>query len=450
MSVGIATGLMMSPVPAHAAELRVPADFATIQAAIDAAASGDTVLVEPGTYPERLDFHQKNVRVESTGGAAATTLRVPGGTGVRIGPGAAFVGFTVTGAAATFGAAVSVAGAGTLIQRNVFDGNMQGGGGFGAAIGGNNASPTVDRNVFRNNSCDAQFLSGVVSFVNVSSPRVTNNLFLRNPCTGINMTLPVGSTPSVVNNTFISNRTAVRVDARIATAAQVYRNNILAGNGVGLQVDFGQVSRNPTWQHNLVFGNQGGDYIGIANQTGLAGNISADPEFVNAGQDDHHLQASSPAVDAGSNEGAPAVDLDGSLRPFDGDADGTATADIGAYEFQGSPVRHVDIDIMPGTPQNAVSLHASGILVAILSATDFDAVTAVDRASLTFGRSGSEASLRSCRKNSRDVNRDGLRDLVCRFSVQLAGFQPGDTEGFLQGRTVDATLLGSDTVRIVA
>jgi polygalacturonase len=33
-----------------AATLNVPADFATIQAAINASADGDTVLVTPGTY----------------------------------------------------------------------------------------------------------------------------------------------------------------------------------------------------------------------------------------------------------------------------------------------------------------------------------------------------------------------------------------------------------------
>ena len=57
-----------------------------------------------------------------------------------------------------------------LVAGNVFENNQQGGGGFGAGIGGN---------VFINNSCDNQFLSGVVSFVNSSSPRVVNNVFGR-------------------------------------------------------------------------------------------------------------------------------------------------------------------------------------------------------------------------------------------------------------------------------
>jgi CSLREA domain-containing protein len=52
-----------------------------------------------------------------------------------------------------------------------------------------------------------------------------------------------------------------------------------------------------------------------------------DPLFVNAANRDYHLAAYSPAIDAGTSEGAPAVDLDGLSRP---QAKGY---DIGSYEF---------------------------------------------------------------------------------------------------------------------
>ena len=40
--------------PARAAELQAPGDFGSIQAAIDAAAPGDSVVVRPGVYREQI------------------------------------------------------------------------------------------------------------------------------------------------------------------------------------------------------------------------------------------------------------------------------------------------------------------------------------------------------------------------------------------------------------
>jgi hypothetical protein len=442
--IALGLGVASFPATAHAADLRVPTDFPTIQAALDAAASGDTVLVMPGTYAENLDFHGKDIHLESTDGAAVTTLAVPGGTGVAIGPRGAFVGFTVTGASGSFGAAMAVSGVGTVVRHDVFDGNAQGGGGFGAAIGGNGASPLIDQNVFRHNSCDDQFLSGVVAFVNSSSPVITNNLFEHNACRAIDMTLPTGNTPQVIGNTMVDNPVGVHVDGRVTAVQQVYRDNILVGNQVGLEVVFGAAGRNPTWENNLVFGSAT-NYTGIDDQTGLAGNVSMDPAFVDAVHDDYHLQFGSPAIDAGSSAGAPTADFDGVPRPLDGNGDGLAAFDMGAFEFP----RLVGIDIEPGRTQNRVEAGHGDVPVAILSAASFNAPAQVDRTSLTFGRTGHEVSLVRCDPHGVDVNRDGLPDLLCVFSVGAAGFQPGDTAGILDGRTSDgAPLTGRDQVTV--
>ena len=64
--------------------------------------------------------------------------------------------------------------------------------------------------------------------------------------------------------------------------------------------------------------------------------IHQDPRFVGAAGG-YHLKSSSPCIDAGDNSLVPSgvdEDLDGNERVVDGDNDGVATVDIGAYEYQ--------------------------------------------------------------------------------------------------------------------
>ena len=93
-----------------------------------------------------------------------------------------------------------------------------------------------------------------------------------------------------------------------------------------------------------VFAPNGLAYGGTClDQTGLRGNISADPLFAhNAFGDvlgDYRLRMDSPAIDAGDNAAPqiPAADLDGRLRIADGNHDGDARVDIGAYEYNNQP-----------------------------------------------------------------------------------------------------------------
>ena len=67
----------------------------------------------------------------------------------------------------------------------------------------------------------------------------------------------------------------------------------------------------------------------------------------------------------------------------------------------------------------------------------------IDKTSLTFGRTGAEASLAFCTASAENVNGDGLLDQVCHFFTELTGFQAGDTEGILKGQTVSGiSILG--------
>lgn len=91
------------------------------------------------------------------------------------------------------------------------------------------------------------------------------------------------------------------------------------------------------------------------------------------------------------------------------------------------------IDIRPGKRPNRINPRSRGkIEVAILSTRTFDATQEVDQSSIAFGRTGNEMSLHRCSKKFKDVNRDGLYDLRCRFELSKAGITMGDTVGILR------------------
>jgi len=56
----------------------------------------------------------------------------------------------------------------------------------------------------------------------------------------------------------------------------------------------------------------------------------------------HALLSGSPAIDAGDNAGCPGTDQRGAARPTDGDHDGAATCDIGAFELAGTDTNGAD------------------------------------------------------------------------------------------------------------
>lgn len=114
-------------------------------------------------------------------------------------------------------------------------------------------------------------------------------------------------------------------------------------------------------------------------------------------------------------------------------------------------VQTVGIDVKPGSFPSPINPTSMGTIpVAVLSAPGFDAPSQVDVASLTFGRTGTEASLAFCDSSPQDVNRDGLLDMVCHFRTQLTAFQTGGTQAVLKGTTVTGMpIQGTDSVVIV-
>ncbi|MBZ0269621.1 right-handed parallel beta-helix repeat-containing protein [bacterium] len=138
--------ILLSVSPLRAATLRVPVDYGTIQAGVDAAAVGDTVLVAPGTYSEietrqfhgggpflasAIIFLKPGVSVISEGGSGVTTIDMLGQGGgllshcvmAYLQPGEAMLlqGFRITGAPSGFSGAYVAYSASLVLRDCVFD-----------------------------------------------------------------------------------------------------------------------------------------------------------------------------------------------------------------------------------------------------------------------------------------------------------------------------------------
>jgi hypothetical protein len=81
------------------------------------------------------------------------------------------------------------------------------------------------------------------------------------------------------------------------------------------------------------------------------GNVAGDPKFADAGEGNFQLSAGSPAIDTGDPAPVGAFqpnDLAGKPRTVDGDGNGSAITDMGAYEFQ--PPAPATTPTTPTTP----------------------------------------------------------------------------------------------------
>ena len=236
------------------------------------------------------------------------------------------------------GAGVSIVGAGTVqLLNNVITGNTHGSGAGGVQLFAAGA-PTISGNVIKDN---VGGIGGGMSLVNHSDATITNNIIAGNRGAqggGIYVSVPFGARgPLVVNNTIAANEANTGLAAYFIGfyAQTAFVNNILVGDGTASVVACdGTFDQNlPIIRFNDVYnGGTGSEYGGICtDQTGVNGNISADPSFVDAAGGDFHIRRG-PAVDAGTNTDAPATDIDGDPRPIDGNGDGVAVVDIGADE----------------------------------------------------------------------------------------------------------------------
>ncbi len=194
----------------------------------------------------------------------------------------------------------------------------------GGAMVNQQSSPTINNCTFINNFATRN--GAAVMNVTDCSPVFTNCLFIGNTNGGNGDGVIFdfnGGGSLLINCTISGNITRSAVLRNFANVNTQVQNCILWGNSNNnLFGDF-------TISHSIV---QGG-FSACSNCPGGNGNV--DPLFVDAANGNLRLQECSPAIDAADNAANPSLlDLDGNPRVFN--AAGTATIDVGAYEYPAS------------------------------------------------------------------------------------------------------------------
>lgn len=348
--------LCLASVSSQPKVIMVPNDQPTIQAGIDAASNGDTVVVSPGTYYENIIFRGKNIVVTSqfyeTGDMSFIQSTVINGSRPVHTDTASCVliinhedsmaviqGFTITGGqgtkwmdehgAGTYreGGGILVALSGPTIRYNLIINNeatntsgvtSAGGGGIRAGDG----NPRILNNFITTNK--GRYGAGVV--LNYTGAIVKNNVMTNNSGGldyggGVLWMNHDGLTAKIIeNNTIAGNQT---IAIYVWQGASIIRNSIIGTDSTVSSVQIGVRSGGPTVTYCDV---QGG-YAGT-------GNIFAIPQFADSS---FHLKDSSPCIDTGDTTSI-YNDVENPLSPGTAlfPSRGGLRNDIGAYGGRGA------------------------------------------------------------------------------------------------------------------
>ena len=245
----------------------------------------------------------------------------------------------IRGNTATYGGGLMVSDADTSrIESNTIETNVatQGGGGIDVFL---NSTPMITHNIIRNNSAH---MGGAILSESGCLPRITETVIASNTADpaggGKGGALALFSGSATLENCLITGNTSSDYAiSGINSAATSIVNCTIADNS---PAGIGRFST--SWPftvavRNSILRNTGSEIdsgtvatIGSSDIEGGyagAGNIDADPKFVNPPAN-YRLAPASPCVDAGAAEAAITHDLDGAARPAGGGWD------MGAYESE--------------------------------------------------------------------------------------------------------------------
>lgn len=312
---------------ARATTIVVPDSLPTIGAALALATAGDTVSVQPGTYPETIVLVD-GVTVLAADPGQRPTLDGGGGgpvvTAQSCGAGTVFQGFVVqNGTGAGLGGGMWIKSSSLRVEACRFVGNsaVHGGG-----IGAETSAFTLIGCELEGNT--ATQTGGGVSVTGLPSPSVAGCTFFDNDAlVGGGLAVRNGCTPSVSGSLFDTNRgdqggavwydffgggsltgcTLVLNDAASglggglflnSTSAPAISNSVIALSTTGAAAHAVSGAA-PTWDCNDLWGNAGGDAVVGGGDLGTS--FSADPQFcdpVSGGS--FTIADTSPCVPGGS------------------------------------------------------------------------------------------------------------------------------------------------------
>lgn len=295
--------------------INVPADSATIQAGIDGAEPGDTVLVADGTYtgPGNADigFSGKNIVLVSENGAENTIVDCNAGPSnahwafyLNSGEDSTAVidGFTITNAFTDEDGAILLNESSPAVRNCIIKENDC----TGIRIQGNDSHPVIAGCIIQSNSLHGIELSDVL--FPMASLTMTNTVIYGNGLHGILMHSPANVI--MTNCTFVANGQAgfmMEGDppkaGDKADLTRVVSNCLSAYNqGAGFKRVF--IDTPFSFSCNNAFGNDGGDYVYVAAYAGDANNnIAQPPVFCDRFASDFRIHESSPCAPANNTCG---------------------------------------------------------------------------------------------------------------------------------------------------